>query len=123
MPRDKDDAAYLHDIVQAAEAVTRYLLGKTREHFRGDEILRGAVERKVEIIGEAARRVSRHFQESHPQIPWQKIVATRHVLAHDYGEVNEDVVWRIASVYVPELVEMLRPLIPPPPPDPEPEAQ
>jgi uncharacterized protein with HEPN domain len=48
-------------------------------------------------------------------------MATRHILAHDYDEVNNDIVWQIATVYVPELLILVKPLMPPPPPDPEPE--
>jgi uncharacterized protein with HEPN domain len=121
MRPERDDAAYLLDILAAAEAVSRFLQSKTREDFKRDEVLRSAIERKIEIIGEAARRVSQKFQEKHPQIPWQKIIATRHVLAHEYDEINEDIVWRIATVYVIELGNLVRPLIPPIPPDPAPE--
>ncbi len=121
MPRDRGDPALLHDMLQAAQAVSRYLAGKTREDFLREEVLRSAVERKLEIIGEAARKISGAFQDANHRIPWQKIAATRHALAHDYDDVNEEIVWRIATVYVPELIEMLRPLIPAPPPDPEPD--
>jgi uncharacterized protein with HEPN domain len=120
MPREKSDAAFLFDMLTAARAVSRFLSGKTRSDFDRDEILRGAIERKLEIVGEAARQVSREFQEGSPQVPWQKIIATRHVLAHDYDDVNQDIVWRIATVYVPELIGLLEPLIPPAPADPEP---
>lgn len=48
-------------------------------------------------------------------------MGTRHILAHDYDVVNDDIVWRIATIYVPELLGQLAPLLPPPPPDPEPE--
>lgn len=120
MPRDRGDAAFLHDMFTAARDIGRFIAAKTREDFAGDEILRAAVERKLEIIGEAARGVSQDSQNAQPQVPWQKIVATRHILAHDYDDVNEDIVWRIATVYVPELIRLLRPLIPPTPPDPEP---
>src|SRR4051812_29616507 len=93
MPPEPGDPAALHDMLKAGETVVRYVAGKTREEFESDEMLRDAVERKIEIIGEAARRLSQSLQDSNPQIPWRKIVATRHVLAHDYDEVNNDVVW------------------------------
>jgi len=66
MPRDKSDAAFLFDMLTAARAVSRFLSGKTRDDFDRDEILRGAVERKLEILGEAARQVSRQFQNDNP---------------------------------------------------------
>jgi uncharacterized protein with HEPN domain len=121
MPLERTDAGCLHDMVKAAPTVVRYLTGKSREDYEREEVLRDAVERRIEIIGEATRRLSQAFQDAHPLIPWRKIMATRHVLAHDYDEINNDIVWRIATVYVPDLLVQLKPLLPPPPPDPEPE--
>jgi uncharacterized protein with HEPN domain len=115
MPLERFDAACLHDMLKSAEAVGRYLTGKSRQDYEQDEMLRDAVERRIEIIGEAARRLSREFQEGHPGIPWRKIMATRHVVAHDYDEINNDIIWRIATAYVPDLLEQLKPLIPPEP--------
>jgi uncharacterized protein with HEPN domain len=120
MPPEKSDSAYLLDMLTAAEAVSRYAAGKVREDLDRDEILRDAIERRLEIIGEAARGVSDSFQDAHPQIPWTKITATRHILAHDYDAINYDILWRIITIHVPELVGMLKPLIPPIPSDPEP---
>ena len=107
-------------MLTAAEAVARYSAGKARGDLDRDEILRDAIERRLEIIGEAARGVSDSFQNAHPEIAWTKIMATRHILAHDYDAVNYDILWRFITVHVPELVCLLKPLIPPIPPDPEP---
>jgi len=120
MPRDKGDAGLLLDMRNAAEAVTRFISGKSEQEFNSDEVLRSAVERKVEVIGEAACGISDAFQDAHPEIAWRKIMATRHILAHHYDEVNISIVWRIATVYVPELVSLIAPLIPPTPAEAEP---
>jgi uncharacterized protein with HEPN domain len=120
MPPKKADPACLLDMLTAAEAVARYSTGKVREDLDRDEMFRDAIERRLEIIGEAARGVSDSFQTAHPEIAWKKIMATRHIIAHDYDAVNYDILWRIITVHVPELIDLLRPLIPPLPPDPEP---
>lgn len=120
MPRDQADASYLWDMLTAARAVVEFVRGRTFEGYATDLFLRSAVERQIEIIGEAARRVSPAFKDAHAHIPWVKIMGQRHVLAHDYGEIKHDRVWRVATVHVPELIEQLIPLVPPPPPDPEP---
>jgi uncharacterized protein with HEPN domain len=117
----RTDAALLYDMAAAAEAVARFIGTKTRGEYGADEVLRAAVERKIEILGEAARGLSAELCAANPQVPWAKITATRHVLAHDYDVVNDDIVWRIATVYVPELLAQLAPLLPAPPPDPAPE--
>jgi len=69
MSPDRDDLAYLWDMLTAARAVVSFVQGRTLEDYLGDLLLRSAVERQVEIIGEAARRVSREFQDAHPEIP------------------------------------------------------
>jgi len=69
------------------------------------------------VIGEAARNVSKHYQSDHSEIPWHPIRAQRHVLAHDYGEIKHDRIWRVATVHVPELIRLLTPLVPPSPED------
>lgn len=71
--------------------------------------------------GEAARNVSDQFKARHAEIPRRKIVATRNIVAHEYGRVNDDTIWKIVRVYLPELVLQLEPLVPSPMPDPEPE--
>ncbi len=86
-------------------------------------MLRAAVERTVQTIGEAASKVSRPFREAHPELPWSAIIAQRHILVHEYGVIHHDKIWRVAVVHIPALVTLLEPLIPPPPPDPLPEPQ
>jgi uncharacterized protein with HEPN domain len=81
-------------------------------------MLRRAVERVVEIIGEAARGISGGLRTAHPEVPWQQISATRHILAHEYGRIDNEIMWRIVTVRVPALVQLLTPLLAPPPPSP-----
>jgi len=78
-------------------------------------MLQAAVERKIEIIGEAARNVSAAFQTQHEEIPWRGIIAQRNVLAHEYGEILIDRIWRVATEHVPDLIARLERLVPPPP--------
>lgn len=80
-----------------------------------DCTLRGAVERHVEIIGEAANRISQTFRDNHPEIPWQSIISQRHVLADEYGEIKQELIWKVATVHIPELIRDLETLIPPTP--------
>src|SRR5207253_3635891 len=116
MPRDQADASYLWDMLTAARAVADFTRDRTFEEYSNDLMLRSAVERQVEIIGEAARRVSDSFRQQHPEIPWSKIMGQRHVLAHDYGEIKHDRLRQVATVHVPALIGQITPLLPPPPP-------
>jgi uncharacterized protein with HEPN domain len=117
MRPETQDQALLLDMLDSARAVVQMVSGMTYEVYAADRRTRRAVEREVEIIGEAARKVSQTFQDSHPEIPWRKIMGQRHKLAHEYGEIEDAVLWRVATFHVPELIAQLEPLVPPLPPD------
>lgn len=106
------DLAYLRDMLDACDRVSRFIAAKSIDDYRSDDLLRSAVERQVEIIGEAARRVSELFREKHPEIAWRPIIAQRHILAHEYGEIEHDLVWRVATKHIPELRAALLSLLP-----------
>jgi uncharacterized protein with HEPN domain len=91
MNPDIYDRARLEDMRCALTQLLRNAAGRDRAALDDDELFRAAVERWIETIGEAARAVSHQFQNAHPEIEWRKIIATRHILAHDYGSVNPDI--------------------------------
>lgn len=115
MRPERGDLAYLWDMLDAAHAIRDFVTASTFDDYASDRMLRGAVERHIEIIGEAARNVSPACRDAHPQIPWIKIVAQRHVLAHEYGEIKDDRIWRVATIHIPELIDTLEKLVPPSP--------
>lgn len=115
MPLDGSDTAYLWDMLEASQGVVRSVKNLTLEQYQADENLRLATERRIEIIGEAAGRVSQTVQQAHPEIPWRRIIAQRHVLAHEYGEIDDELIWSLAATHIPQLITMLEGLIPPPP--------
>lgn len=112
MPPEARDPKYLWDMLEAAKLVASITEGLTYEGYLQNRVIQLAVERAIEIIGEAARNVSRPYQDAHPQIPWRPIVAQRHVLAHEYGEIKHDRIWRVVTVHIPELIGLLEPLVP-----------
>jgi uncharacterized protein with HEPN domain len=91
-------------MLNAAKDVQFFVLGRSFQDYESDTMLRRAVERSVEIVGEAARRVSKSFAEANPQIPWSKIVVQRHRLAHEYDTIDDGLIWRVATVHVPLLI-------------------
>ncbi|MEQ1907106.1 MAG: DUF86 domain-containing protein [Verrucomicrobia bacterium] len=113
------DNAYLEDILQAAKAVQRFTKGVSREDFKGNEEKYEAVNRKFEIIGEAARRLSPETQNKFPEVPWKLVTAMRNILIHDYDDVDLDVVWDTIQRDVPPLIARLETyLAANPPPEP-----
>lgn len=112
MPPDQRNPKFLWDMLEAARTVQVFVKDRTRVEYQDDLMLRLAIERAVEIVGEACRGVSREFRVAHPEVPWQKITTTRNILAHEYGGIDNDVMWRIATIHLPELILLLEPLIP-----------
>ena len=77
MQPEERDAAYLWDMLDAAMAVRDFVSARTYYDYQNDRMLRGAVERHIEIIGEAANHVSVDFKKVHPEIPWRSIIGQR----------------------------------------------
>ena len=102
-------------MLDAARSVREFTTGVTQDQYLKDRKLQLAVERALEIIGEAARLVSPTFKAQHVEIPWQQIIGQRNVLAHEYGEINQDRIWLVAIRRIPELIDLPEPLLPPPP--------
>jgi uncharacterized protein with HEPN domain len=73
MPSEQEDASYVWDMLDAAKAIREFITGRSYQDYLVDRMLRGAVERHLEIIGEAAGKVSKGVRDAHPEIPWQKI--------------------------------------------------
>jgi len=111
MVPEKDDTSYIWDMLDAAKAVREFITGRSYQDYLIDRMLRGAVERYLEIIGEAAGKVSKAFRDAHPEIPWQKIIGQRHVLIHDYGDIEHELIWSVAANHIPDLIDKLGPLI------------
>lgn len=115
MPPETGDASCLWDMLDAAQAVREFVSGRSFEEYANDRMLRGAVERHIEIIGEAAAKVSKAFRDARPEIPWRRIIAQRHVLAHEYGEIEHQLIWKVATVHIPDLIAKLDRLVLSPP--------
>jgi uncharacterized protein with HEPN domain len=103
-------------MLDSARTVRDFVTGVRFEEFLRDRKLQLAIERSVEIIGEASGRISEEFKQAHPEIPWGRIIAQRNVLAHEYGEIKQERMWLVATVHVPALIPQLEALIPPLPP-------
>jgi uncharacterized protein with HEPN domain len=115
MRPEERDPGYVWDMLDAARSVREFTTGVTQDEYLEDRKLQLAIERALEIIGEAARLVSPTFKANHAKIPWKEIIGQRNVLAHEYGEINQARIWLVASRRIPELIELLEPLLPPPP--------
>jgi uncharacterized protein with HEPN domain len=115
MQLEERDAALLWDMLEAGHKAARFILGKAFHEYQSDPLLQYAVERALEIVGEAASRVSPALREEHPEIPWRGMIGQRNVLIHEYGDIDHALVWSVVQEHLPKLLEQLEPLLPSPP--------
>ena len=102
MPRDP--RALLADVFDATRAIERFRRDLDLDDYRADDLVRAAVERKLEIVGEALNRLSREEPELAERIPdMARIIGFRNVLAHGYDVVDDEVVWDAVTTDLPEL--------------------
>lgn len=106
MPHDPQerDRALIFDMMLAARDALDFVAGMDEQAFLASRLHQNAVIRSIEVIGEAAGKLSLNFRESHPATPWREITAMRHRLIHGYAEVRLDVVWAVVR-------DRLRPLL------------
>ena len=119
MQPEERDPAYLWDMIEAARPIVDFTKDLTLEQFlaagRVEEMTRLAVERELEILGEAANKVSLRFRNEHAEIPWKGTVGLSNVISHEYDKVDYTEIYRIVRERIPELIALLEPLVPPPP--------
>lgn len=104
------DLGFLVDILIAARDLEEFKQGKTKEDFLGSKLLRSAILHQLVVIGEASRRLSGEFRARHPEIPWQRVIALRNFVVHEYDEVDFAIVWNICERQVPELISFCEPM-------------
>ena len=107
----RDDTIALRHMLAPAEEAVRAVQGRTRTNLDDDRLLALALIKLVEIVGEAAHRVSAATQGANDQIPWSQIVGTRNRLVHGYDQVDYDVLWRIVRDELPVVVGQLRTIL------------
>ena len=107
----KSDSIYIEHIIDSGNKIITFLEDKTKEAFDSDEKLRLAVIHLLQIIGEAAGRISKEFCHKHPEIPWKAIIGMRNKVVHDYLGVDENIVWDTATNELPQLINKLEKLI------------
>lgn len=112
------DAALLLDMLLAARDARSFLDGLDGAAFLASRLHQNAVIRSLEVIGEAAGKVSADLRAAHPEIPWSQVIGMRHRLIHGYDGVRLDLVWSVATARLEPLIAALAPLIPPDEPPP-----
>lgn len=108
--RDEDRIRVIH-MVDAAESAMHFLSGRNRDDLDRDQMLLFAVVRAIELIGEAANKISLETRAATTQVPWAAIVSMRNRLIHGYADIDRAVLWNTATQEVPTLLPLLRALV------------
>jgi uncharacterized protein with HEPN domain len=105
------EALYLRDIVDAAQSIAEFLQDVDESEFQASDLVRSAVLQKLTVIGEAATRISKPFQERYPEVDWASIIGFRNIAVHAYFAVDWDIVWATATEDVPSLLGQITRII------------
>jgi len=108
MSLSERDKSYIYDMLKYADEISEIITNENHNSFIKNRIKRLAIERLIEIIGEAANHISKEVMEANQDIPWSKIIGLRNKIVHDYGEILTDRIWLIASRSIPELAIQIR---------------
>lgn len=95
-------------MIEAAEDVLQFMAGRTRQDLDHDRMLRFAVVRGIEIIGEAASKITPETRASRADLPWAAIIGMRNRLVHAYFDIDTDILWVAVSQEVPVLLDQLK---------------
>jgi uncharacterized protein with HEPN domain len=106
MPR-LDDEVRLGHLIDAAQKAVAYAAPRGRGALDDDELLRLALTKLVEIVGEAAKQVSEPTRRDHPEVPWSAAARMRDRLVHHYFDINLDVLWSTVTVDLPALLAVV----------------
>jgi uncharacterized protein with HEPN domain len=98
----------LNAILDAIEGIEAATSGKDFAEYNASWLIRHGVQRGIEIISEATRRIPAELQATQPQIPWARIIAVGNVLRHEYHRVSDDIIWQIVVNDLPTLNTAIR---------------
>ena len=105
--RPPEEDVLLRDMLDHARRAVEAVAERDRSDLDSDLILAAALERFIEVIGEAASKVSPSTRASSPEIPWKEIIGMRNRLVHGYAAVDHDIVWNVVSADLLEMIDAL----------------
>lgn len=106
---DRDPIRILH-MIEAINCVNEFMTGKKSSDLASDKMLFYAVVKNIEIIGEAAYKLTHEFTEMHPEIPWKQIIRMRHILVHGYYQIDAEQLYNVYTEDLPYLFDRLNKL-------------
>jgi uncharacterized protein with HEPN domain len=108
---DHDPSLTLRQIIELSDEIAMLVSSRLRDDLDTNREFRRALERCVELVGEAATRLPVDWRARHSQIPWREIIAMRNVMIHGYDVVMPEVLWNVATSDVPKLREAIQTIV------------
>lgn len=108
---NKTPRVFIQHILDAISQIELYLEGFDFDTFGRDQRTQDAIIRQLEIIGEAVTNLEEDFRKSNPEIPWREISDFRNVLAHEYWDIDLEIVWKAAKKEIEELKKSITPIV------------
>ena len=108
--RDNDR---LNHMIEAIDNIIEFVEGKSFEIYKNDKILRFAVIKNLEIIGEAAYLLTKDFKKNHTNIEWNDMIGMRHILVHGYYQIRDEIIWATIETELQSLKDKILNLIEP----------
>ncbi|MGY6529349.1 MAG: HepT-like ribonuclease domain-containing protein [Cyanobacterium sp.] len=107
----KHDRIRLQHMLDASLKAISFIEGKSFSDLGSDDLLVFALVKAIEIVGEAAGKVSKKYQLDHPEISWTAIISMRNRLVHAYFDINKKILWQTLKQDIPELINILTELL------------
>jgi uncharacterized protein with HEPN domain len=107
----KDPKIFLGHILESIDRIREYTEGLDEDSFAEDDKVQDAVLRRIQIIGEAVKKLPEELRAAHPQVPWRRIAGTRDKVVHDYFGIDIELVWIVAESQLPELAVEIRSIL------------
>jgi len=107
-PRDRER---LNHMIEAIDNILEFVDGKSFEVYKQDKILRFAVIKNLEIVGEAAYLLTKDFKANHDSIEWADMIGMRHILVHGYYQIRDEIIWATIETELQPLKEKITKLL------------
>lgn len=108
---ENKDLVRLRHMLDSVEAILSFTKGRRRASLDKDRLLLSAILRELEIIGEAAGRISVKTKKQFPDLPWKEMTGMRNRLIHAYFDVDHDVIWKTIREYLPSFHKTLKKIV------------
>ena len=109
---NESDRIRLQHMLDAGREAMSFIRGRNREDLGSDRMLALSLIAEIQIIGEAAARVSAESRQAAPEVPWGELIGMRNRLVHGYSDINFDILWNTVTLAVPALILQLESLLP-----------